>query len=166
MSSPSLATLARELNTELGDIDDDDRRAAEIANALRLQRPDTTTKGRQAAAAKAAGVAAPPTGEEAAALQEEPGRAGRAAKRGRKTAARRFRRARVSTVGGLVAQALGLTALYWVLRFPDSITRAADGLARGFAWLAAPIPLGGGSTLGNPSTGTDGSPITDLQPRR
>ena len=170
--SPSLATLARELNAELtGAHPDPDRRSSEISKALRLQRPDTTTKGRQRAAAAAVGVGAPPSGAQAAALQDEPGRAGRAARRGKKAAKRGSRRAkkaarrvRTSSVGSLVTQALGLTALYWVLRYPDSVTRVTDGLARGFAWLAAPIPFGGVSET-NPSAGTEGSPISDPQPR-
>ncbi len=168
--SPSLATLARELNAELRDVDDAEDRAARIASGLRLQRPDTTSRGRQRAAAKAAGVSAPPSGAAATSLQDEPGRVGRAAKRGKKAATRgkkragrAARRARRSTPGVLVTQALGLTALYWVLRYPDAVTRVTDGLARGFAWLAAPIPLGGGTPPTNPSTGTDGSPLTDPQ---
>lgn len=170
MSPESLATLARELNAEFSEIGDDDERASKIARALRLQRPDTTTPGRQRAAATAAGVSAPPSAAAATALLDEPGRAGRAGKRGRKAARRtrkriaaRARKAGRSTAGVLFTQALGLTALYWVLRYPKAVTQFTDGLARGFAWLAAPIPFGGALPPTNASTGTSGSPITDPQ---
>jgi len=157
-----LASAASEIAADLrGTIGDPEELAAAVAAELRLVRPDATTAGRQRAASKAAGTAAAPTAAEGAALQNEPGRGRRAAKRGRKAARRATVKARRSTAGQLVTQALGLTALYWVLRYPAAVTKTFDGLSRAFGWLAAPIPLGGDR---NPSTGQSGSPISDPQP--
>lgn len=161
----SLRDLARELNAELADAHPDDgERAAEVANALRLHRPETTARGRQRAAAAATGSEAPPTRREGETLLDEPGparRAGRQAhKRGGRVARRAVATARGSSGGALVTQALGLAALYWVLRFPDAVTRGLDGARRVLDWIVSPVPIGVSLVgVGNPSTGTDGTPL-------
>lgn len=63
----------------------------------------------------------------------------------KKTAPRRRKKRRVvaapltpaKSPRGLVFQALGLVALYWVLRTPSAVSRLTGGTQRAFQWLSS-----------------------------
>lgn len=133
MSRPSLRELAREVAAELDAEDPAESRALEIARQLSQERPDTTAKGRQAAAYRAVGL---DPGEFAG--DPEPER-----RRRRRGGRRRLRAPRPSlrrgvTVPALVAQIMGLIALYWLLQAPDAIATVGRGVRGAISWLTNP----------------------------
>lgn len=140
----SLLELAQRIHAEeRGDLPDDpEERAAEVARALALERPETKTRSQQTAAAKAVGIDPPLTpSQQTEVLTEDAdrrsvrGRARRArsagrtvgrrtagARRGARRAGRAILRAPAraisgaTSVRGIIGQALALVVLYWLLR--------------------------------------------------
>ena len=51
----------------------------------------------------------------------------------------------------MIAQAIGLVALYWVIRTPDVISTISGGVVSGFRWLQSSRGIGSGDPAGSVS---------------
>lgn len=167
MATQSLAAIAREIAAE-GGLPDDPIEAREyLVSEIRLVRDDVTVAGARRAAAAELGVSADDEADYRRAEAEAAGRSRdrrRKAKRGAKRAAgtvrRETRRPRARgvtslglaggslTFGGILAQALGLVALFWLLRNVALPERAVSGAASALRWLRDPVPVGVAPTSG------------------
>lgn len=146
----SLAELARAIHAEeRGDLPSEvEERADAVARRLREERPDVTVRGAQTAAARVVGVDTPTERHRQASDIEKTG------KRRRRRVRRRVRRlakgprrrgitslglrAGRASAGGLIAQALGLVLLYWIVRNADTAGTALAGIRRGLGWVFDP----------------------------
>lgn len=159
----SLADIARELAAE-EDLPTDRAEAAErLASLIREERPTASVRGSQNAARAALGQSSVESDiREGEASRRPAGRSARAQPR-RRARRRRVRvpalgMRRAASVGGLVAQAIGLVALYWLLRYSGAAARIVAGIARALEWLRAPLPLGASPAagVGAPARATQG----------
>lgn len=141
----SLRDLAADFHADLDPSLPAEERALLIAQHLASARPDTTARGRQRAAAEEAGAELPLSDSDMDSLTRPPRVRARAAARRAGRAGRRtprlvrglgFRRGQ--NVRGLVFQALGLVALYYVIKTPDVIGRVTSGVRSVFRWVSAP----------------------------
>jgi hypothetical protein len=127
----ALADDARRLAAEI-DADRSDPAAAlsELMEALALERPDVLARSRERAALAALELPSSTTPE------VEPARSRRRKRRTVKVPTPRLRAA--VRPGQLVAQVLGLVALYWVLANSATAARALAGVGRAIDWLRDP----------------------------
>ncbi len=129
MARPTLDALAREFAA------DPDATVDTVARRILDVRPDVRARSAQDAAARALGE---PTVSEQVREARRADRPRRRRRRGRTVTVRRVRR---SPVGGLLAQALGLILLYWLVRWGGSVAEAVDRVRRAVDWLMAPEPI-------------------------
>jgi len=129
----------------------EDREAAAdvLSRMVRDEKPDSTLRGAQNAARRALGLdSVERTFTEAEADIARRGKRAKGVKRSATRAAkgrgvRSLGSAGASSPGGLIAQALGLLLLYFVLRNAGSAAQLLGLVRRGVEWVLQPIPLGG-----------------------
>lgn len=148
----SLAAIAALLaqSPSVADAPSPEERAARLTSLIRSEHPERSWKTRsvQNAAAKAVGTSTPGELQREARQAEAAGERRTRARSGRLLRSGRRLRSQIpsarspvggaSTVRGLIAQALGLLILYWVLRTPDAITRITSGFRRVLDYLVSP----------------------------
>ena len=132
---------------------DPEAAADAVTKMVRDEHPTATLVAAQNAARRALGlgsVAATFTeyqGEVDASKRAAAKRKKRGVRAARKLAARpgigSLGAAGASSPGGLIAQALGLILLYFVLRNASSAAELLQMVRRGVEWVVTPIPLGG-----------------------
>jgi len=132
-----------------------DREAAAdvLARAVRDRHDTSTQRGAVNAARRALGLdSIERTYTDATEELDAPKRTrARAAKRSGRKAVKVAKRRGVrslgttgtATAGGIVAQALGLVVLYFVLRNATTAADALAGVRRGVKWIMEPTPIGG-----------------------
>jgi hypothetical protein len=143
----TLGAVAQSLadRPEVSRIRDDQERAAALVSLIRREHPerDWTTRSVQRAAARALRVEEPAdlirrgrAAQASGSRRRAKGRA-RARRAGRKVT--RVRVAPASTFGAIIAQGLGLVALYWVVRSAGAVGRILDAGRSAVRWLVAPV---------------------------
>jgi hypothetical protein len=151
----SLKQTAADLVTDPSVVLPKDREAAAdvLAKMIRDRHDTSTLRGSQDAARRALGL--PSTAATFDEFQGEVDKGDRTkARRIRKTrkaAAKAARRRGVrslgtsgaSSPGGLVAQALGLVVLYFLLRNASTAAELLGSVRRGVEWIMTPVPFGG-----------------------
>lgn len=149
----AMADTARDLVSSMTLPDDREAAAEILGREIRKRHDRASQRGALNAARKALGLPSiertftDATNEIDAKGRSRARAVSKGGKKARKAAKKRGVRSLGTTgtasAGGIIAQALGLVVLYFVLRNASTGADALAGIRRGVEWIMKPIPIGG-----------------------
>lgn len=149
----AMADTARDLVSSMTLPDDREAAAEILGREVRKRHDRASQRGAMNAARKALGLPSiERTFTDATNEVDAKGRGrARAVSKSRRKVRKAVKRSGVRTMGttgaasagGIIAQALGLVLLYFVLRNASTGADALAGIRRGVEWIMKPIPIGG-----------------------